>query len=196
MNENKGPFGAIEKELEGSIKHWWVFLILGVLAMGIGIWLFFTPKEGFAALSIVFAIGFLISGLSGCAVAFINRKSIPAWGWNLAMGIIVTVLAIMMLVNMGMTVEVLVFYVAFSIMFNGFNSIGYSFALKSKGDKSWGWTLALGILVAIMSMVLMFHPVFAALTIVIWAGIAFVSLGISFCMIAYRLSKTKGAMKK
>lgn len=77
---NKESFENFEEELTGAIKHWWVFLILGILAIGLGVWLFFTPANGFAALAIVFAITFLISGLASTAVTLINRKSIPAWG--------------------------------------------------------------------------------------------------------------------
>lgn len=193
---NKESFENFEEEPTGAIKHWWVFLILGILAIGLGVWLFFTPANGFAALAIVFAITFLISGLASTAVTLINRKSIPAWGWNLVSGILMLILGIIMIANMGITADVLVFYVAFAILFGGFNTIGFAFTAKSKGDKAWGWTLALGIVVVILSIVLLFHPVFAAFTIVIWAGIAFLSMGISFCTLAYRLSKTNGRMKK
>lgn len=196
MNENKKTFENLGEELTGVIKHWWVFLILGILAIGMGIWLFFTPVGGFAALSIVFAVTFLVSGMASCAVTLINRNAIPAWGWNLVSGILMLVLGIIMIANMNITADVLVFYVAFAIMFGGFNTIGFSFTAKAKGDKGWGWNLALGILVVILATVLLFHPVFAAFTIVIWAGIAFLSMGISFCTLAYRLSKTNGQMKK
>ena len=47
---NKESFENFEEELTGAIKHWWVFLILGILAIGLGVWLFFTPANGFAAL--------------------------------------------------------------------------------------------------------------------------------------------------
>lgn len=39
---NKESFENFEEELTGAIKHWWVFLILGILAIGLGVWLFFT----------------------------------------------------------------------------------------------------------------------------------------------------------
>ncbi|MEG0378893.1 MAG: DUF308 domain-containing protein [Eubacterium sp.] len=196
MSEKKGTFGSIENELKGTIKHWWVFLILGVLAMGVGIWLMFTPLNGFAALSILFAITFLVAGISSCAVTLINRKTIAAWGWNLAMGIIMLIFGVIMVTNLAMSAEALVFYLAFAIMFSGFNSIGFSFTAKKSGDHRWGWNLALGILVVISSMVLMFHPVFAAFTLVIWASIAFISMGISFLVLAYTMSKAKGEIKK
>ena len=193
---NKESFENFEEELTGAIKHWWVFLILGILAIGLGVWLFFTPANGFAALAIVFAITFLISGLASTAVTLINRKSIPAWGWNLVSGILMLVLGIILVANLNLSADVLAFYVAFAVMFGGFNAIGYAFTTKSLGDNGWGWNLALGILVVILSIVLLLHPVFTALTITIWTGIAFVSLGVSFCMLAYRLSKTNSLLKK
>lgn len=195
MNENKVPFEGIEEELPGAIRHWWVFLILGILAIVMGVWLFFTPVGGFAALSIVFAVTFLIAGLSSCAVTLLNRQAIPAWGWNLISGLLMLILGIIMTVHLNITADILVFYVAFAIMFGGLNTVGFSFTAKSRGDKGWGWTLALGVLVVILAITLMLHPVFTALTIVIWAGIAFLSLGIAFCNLAYRLSKTNGRGK-
>ncbi|MEG0377738.1 MAG: DUF308 domain-containing protein [Eubacterium sp.] len=196
MSEKKRTFESIETELKGTIKHWWVFLILGILSIGIGIWLFFTPVGGFAALSIIFAITFLIAGISSCAVTLANRKTITAWGWNLATGIIMLILGIIMMMNLYMSAEVLVFYLAFAIMFSGFNNIAFSFSSKHSGSHSWGFNLALGILVIILSITLIFHPAFAAFTLVIWAGIAFLSMGISFLMLAYHTSKAKGEMKK
>ena len=74
---NKESFENFEEELTGAIKHWWVFLILGILAIGLGVWLFFTPANGFAALAIVFAITFLISGQRAI------RHGAGHWRWAL-----------------------------------------------------------------------------------------------------------------
>lgn len=192
----KGPIEEIEEELEQTIKHWWIFLILGVIAIGVGIWLFFTPEQGYAALTIFFALTFLISGLSSIFVTVFNRKSIPAWGWNLASGILMLVLGLILVFNLNLSADVLAFYVAFAVMFGGFNSINYAFTAKSLGDSGWGWNLALGILVIILSITLLFHPMITALTLTIWTGMAFLFMGISFCVLAHRLSKVKGSMKQ
>ena len=194
--EPKGPIETLEEDLEKTIKHWWMFLILGILAIGVGIRLFFTPMQGYAALTVFFALTFLISGLASIFVTIFNRKAIPAWGWNLVSGILMLVLGVILVANLNLSADVLAFYVAFAVMFGGFNTIGYAFTTKSLGDNGWGWNLALGILVVILSIVLLLHPVFTALTITIWTGIAFVSLGVSFCMLAYRLSKTNSLLKK
>ncbi|MEG0377115.1 MAG: DUF308 domain-containing protein [Eubacterium sp.] len=196
MNKLSESFEEIEEELEKVVKHWWVFLILGILAIGIGIWIFFNPLGSYVALSIIFALTFLISGLASCAVTIANRKTIPAWGWNFTSGLLMLILGIVLLAIPGMTEATLAFYVSFAVMFGGFNTISFSFTLKAAGDKGWGWNLALGILVIILSIVLISHPLVGAMTVVVWSSIAFLMLGISFCGIAFRLSKAKGALKK
>ncbi|MEF9917668.1 MAG: DUF308 domain-containing protein [Eubacterium sp.] len=196
MNETKGPIEELEDDLEKTIKHWWLFLILGILAIGIGIWMFFNPLGSYVALSFIFAITFLVSGLSSIFITIINRNSIPAWGWNLTSGILMLILGIILLVTPGMSETTLAFYVAFAIMFGGFNTINFAFTLKARNDKHWGLNLALGIIVIILSIILISHPLIGAMTVLIWSSFALISLGVSFCVMAYRLSKTNAEMKK
>ena len=72
--EPKGPIETLEEDLEKTIKHWWMFLILGILAIGVGIWLFFTPMQGYAALTVFFALTFLISGLASIFVTSLTVR--------------------------------------------------------------------------------------------------------------------------
>ena len=187
---------TIEKELESTIKHWWLFLILGIMALLVGIWLFFVPLEGYVALTFLFSAGFLISGAATIYFTIVNRHFIPAWGWNMVSGILMFALGLVLLFNPGFSADILAFYVAFALLFSGVNIIGYSFSLKHLGDNSWGWNLFFGILVILFSIFLLFNPIFSAFTLVIWSAICFLVLGISFFVLAYHLSKTSGIIKQ
>lgn len=197
MNKNNGPIGELEEEVLSTIKHWWVILIVGLLAIGVGIWMLFRPGLAYEALSIVFAVSFLVGGIGSCYFAIVNRKNTPAWGWNLVCGLLILVLGIILVTSPGMSAGTLIYYVGFAIVFGGFNTIGLAFALKNAGSSSgWGWNLALGIIIIILGFILMFSPLLAILTIVIWSGIGFITFGVSCCGAAYHLSKVKGIMKK
>lgn len=187
---------TIEKELESTIKHWWLFLILGIMALLVGIWLFFVPLEGYVALTFLFSAGFLISGAATIYFTIVNRHFIPAWGWNMVSGILMFALGLVLLFNPGFSADILAFYVAFALLFSGVNIIGYSFSLKHLGDSSWGWNLFFGILVILFSIFLLFNPIFSAFTLVVWSAICFLVLGISFFVLAYHLSKTSGIIKQ
>jgi len=64
---------TIYKTIENAIKHWYLPLIVGVLLIVLGIWTFTTPLESYIMLSIVFAVGFFLSGIFEMIFALPNK---------------------------------------------------------------------------------------------------------------------------
>ncbi len=74
--ENKTP-----EPLNGSFKHWYLFLILGCIFLLLGIWIFLTPVEAYLTLAIFFAVGFFSRVFSRSAMRFqIVELHIPGDG--------------------------------------------------------------------------------------------------------------------
>ena len=71
-----------------GVKNWWVSLILGILYVAVALGLMFFPFNGYAALSILFSISMLVSGVLEIAFAISNRQRVSSWGWYLAGGVI------------------------------------------------------------------------------------------------------------
>ena len=59
-----------------GVKNWWVSLILGILYVAVALGLMFFPFNGYAALSILFSISMLVSGLLEIAFAVSNRQRV------------------------------------------------------------------------------------------------------------------------
>ena len=74
------------KKIEKTIKRWYLMLLVGIIFVIMGIWTFATPLDSYAALAIVFALGFLINGITEIVFAIGNRDY--NWGWSLALGIL------------------------------------------------------------------------------------------------------------
>ncbi|MGI6108396.1 MAG: HdeD family acid-resistance protein [Eubacteriaceae bacterium] len=182
-------------ELTDVFKHWWVALIFGILAIALGIFMFMYPIDTYVILSYVFAVYFILYGVSTSYITFKNRELIPAWGWSFAFGIFTIILGCMLFIP-GMAVGTFVYYVSFSVMFMGINCCAVSFSLKDQGDKGWGWTLVLGILTIVLSFIMLNHPLMSIGVISIWAAIMFIMLGCTLCGLAYRLSVVHSAAKK
>ena len=70
-------------------------------------------------------------------------------------------------------------------------TIGWSFQVKKFGYRDWGWLLATGILGAILAFILLWNPIFAGLTIAIYAALSFIVIGIFQVLLAFRLRKLK-----
>ena len=64
--------------IEHSVKNWWMSLILGILYIGVAICLMFAPLSSYVALSIVFSISMLISGILEILFAISNKHDLPA----------------------------------------------------------------------------------------------------------------------
>lgn len=139
MNELVGGLGY-------AVKNWWMSLLLGLLYIAVALCLLFAPVSSYVALSVIFSISILVSGVLEVFFAAGNKKTISSWGWYLAGGIIDLLIGIYLVFYPLVSMELIPFIVAFWLMFRGFTLCGYSTDLKRYGTKDWGWYLVFGIL--------------------------------------------------
>jgi uncharacterized membrane protein HdeD (DUF308 family) len=170
-------------------KHWYLKLFLGVIFIIVGIWVFVTPVGAYVALSLLFGISFLVTGILQIIYAGSNRKVLAHWGWTLAIGILELLVGILLLANPGLSMVILPLYVGFVLLFRSITALGWSFLLRKLQIKYWGWVLTIGILGLIFSFVLLWDPLLTAYIIVIITGIAFLLTGISQIILSFRLKK-------
>ena len=177
------------KAVNGSIKHWYLPLISGLILIVMGIWTFRAPVDSYVALTFLFSLSFVLAGLFEAIFSIANRDVIDNWGWNLAMGIITLIVGVLMFMNPEITMLTLPFYVGFVILFRSMNAISVSLDLKSYGILDWGNIMAIGIIGIIMAFILLWNPLFAGLTIVVWTGIALIIAGFLNILISMKLKK-------
>ena len=146
---NYGTFNA-------DVKYWWMYLIVGILMIPLGIWILATPLLSFISFALFFAWMLLFAGLFQLIFAISNVKSLHGWGWYLSAGIIDFVIGGVLVWYPALASAVLPYFVGFWLMFKSLNGIGYSVDLKNMGVKGWGWLLALAIIVLIFSLILVF----------------------------------------
>ena len=178
---------SVLKNAEKIIKYWWVGLILGILFILLGIWVFRTPIESFVALSVFFAVTYLISGVGRIFFSVSNRKEMEGWGWLLAGGLLETLLGLALLANPGVSMIVLAFFVGFWLMFNGISTISTSIDLKKYQKKGWVWILLSGILTTILAFVVLVNPLYAVSFISVFIGLSLIFSGIAQIMISMEL---------
>ena len=136
---------------------------MGIVYIIVALWLMFAPLSSYVALSIVFSISMLISGILEILFAVSNRKGVPSWGWFIVGGIIDVILGIYLIAYPMVSMEVIPFIIAFWLMFRGFSSTGCSIDLKGYGTRDWGWYMAFGILAIICSLLILWQPAIGAL---------------------------------
>ncbi len=175
--------------LKKSIKHWYLSLIVGIIFIAVGIWVFLTPVSSYITLAILFAVMFLVTGIIEISFAIGNRKELSNWGWTLAVGIIDLLVGILLVAQPGISILVLPIYVGFAVMFRSISAISWSVELKNLGVLSWGNLLAVGILGLLFSFILLWNPMFAGMTIVVCTALAFIFIGCFYIYLSVRLRK-------
>ncbi|MDR2009270.1 MAG: HdeD family acid-resistance protein [Bacteroidales bacterium] len=180
---------------KSAIKNWYLSLILGILFIFVGIVVFITPAESYITLSILFSVIFFLSGLFEIVYSISNRKYINNWGWLLFAGIVYLIFGIILISSPVLSMTFLPIFMGFMLLFVSVSAMAFSFDLKSFRVKGWGWLLVLGILGTIFSFIMLWNPAIGGLTIVVWTGITFVTLGIFRIFLAFELKKIKDFTK-
>lgn len=187
---------TIFDELKQEVKNWWISLILGILYVVVALSLMFSPFNGYAALSILFSISMLFSGLLEISFAVSNRKTVSSWGWYLTGGIIDLILGFYLIAYPLLSMEVIPFIIAFWLMFRGFSLFGYSMDLKRYGTKDWGWYIAFGVLSIICSLIILWQPAVGAIYAVYMISFAFLIIGFFRIMLAFELKNLHKRVKE
>lgn len=187
---------SILQEARRIVKNWWVSVLVGVLAIILGIWCAATPDSTLVALTMVFVVAFLVSGVFEIIFAVGNR-GIQGWGWGLAGGIIDLILGIL-LVSMPLPVItlVLIYFVGFWLLIRSIWGIGLAADLSRLRGSGWGWLLALAIFGVIFAFLFFLSPLFGGGMIVWFAVLAFLFYGIFRIYLGIRLKSMNKNIEK
>ncbi|MDD4657217.1 MAG: DUF308 domain-containing protein [Bacteroidales bacterium] len=175
------------RTIKKAIKYWYIPLLVGLVFVIIGIIAFIAPLSSFATLAILFALSFLLGGVSEILFSISNREQLDNWGLSLAFGIITFIVGVLLLTNSALSMTTLAFYIGFLILFRSIAAITLSLDIKRYGARNWGYLLALGVLGALFSFVLLWNPIFAGLSIVFWVALSFLSAGLFSIYFAFQL---------
>jgi uncharacterized membrane protein HdeD (DUF308 family) len=179
-----------------SVKHWYIPLVIGLLLIVLGIDVLDTPVSSFLALSLLFALLFLLSGILEIAFSIANQLKLHSWGWYLAGGIFSTLFGLLLLRRPGLSMVTLPIMIGLFLLFNSVNAIGWAFDLKKLGVHSWGNVALMGVLGLVFSFILLWNPLFAGLSLVIWTGLSLIVTGLSGIMMSLHLKKVKRFSRK
>lgn len=178
-------------KVTGSVKNWWVFLIIGILLIIGAIWMFKTPAKSFAGLSGLFSILILLSGILSIFYALGNKDDIDNWGLFLAGGILDIVVGLVLLNYPGVTMLLFSLFVGFWLLFRGIGTISTSFKFKKEGESNWFWILIFGILIVIFAFMSIVNPLIGASYLVFTLAFSLLLLGIANVFISFKFKNIK-----
>lgn len=182
--------------IKNSVKHWYIPLIVGILFVILSLAVFTSPLSSLLALSIFFALSFMFGGLSEVFFSISNRNTLPNWGWSLAFGILTTIVGFSLVVQPGLSISVMAFYVGFLLLFRSVASISFALDVKKYGSKNWGSLLIFGILGALASLFLIWNPLFTGIGLTFLMAVSILFAGFFSIFLAFQLRKIHVSTKE
>jgi len=164
---------------ERSFRHWWVFLLRGLVWIGLGIYMISEPAAGFAALGFLFGLILFLTGVF--ELLRVTRERTQAGrSWHLMLGIIDVILGIVLMGHVATSMAILRIILGLWFIFRGVSL--FSFA----GHTAHAWLIYAGaIMVFVFGLLVLFNPTFGDITIVLWTALAFIVTGIFNIYLGY-----------
>ncbi len=157
---------------------WWLQIALGVIFIMFGIGIALCPKEGYAGLSLFFAVAILLTGAFEITRAIKNKDYSLNWKWYLLGGIADTIVGIIFLTNIEITLQLIPVLLGIWIIFRGILYIILSLEVRKEDFNTWFVLLFFGILIISMGILILIKPEIGSYTIVYATSMAFVLTGV------------------
>src|SRR5438270_516229 len=138
-------------------RHWWVFLVRGILAILFGIIALVAPGIALLAFIYVFAAYAIVDGIAAIVASLQARSFLRPWWLLLLEGIFGIIFGILAFTWPGETALILLYLVAAWALVTGVMEIGSAFVVPGSAGQRWGLGLA-GLLSLIFGIILIVHP--------------------------------------
>ena len=177
-------------------RYWWALLSLGIAIVVVGVMIFVNPQGSYLGMTLAFGIVILVSGIMQLAMS-ITEKYLPGRGWLIAGAVIEIILGIILLCNPALSAVTLPFFLAFWLLFRGFNLIGFASDMRALKVSGMGWTIAAAILLIICALLILFSPmVIGTAAVVTLVGIGFLLAGLAVIVFSFQLLSIKNRYKQ
>ena len=184
----KRRFENLTRRAGRAIKHWWLMTIAGVLAVAAGIAVFAFPLESYVALSILFGVLMLLVGAAKLIAASTSGNYFMMRGYVITGGVLDLILGLFLCINPALSMYALPVMMGFWVMYNSFIIIGMAGDMDTFGVRGSGWTLAGGILLLLLSVLVLVNPFGAGVaTVVVMAGVGLIMFGLLLCSLSMTL---------
>ena len=186
----KRHFENISKKIGSAIKHWWLMLVVGILSVIAGILVFVFPLETYVTLSIAFGVLMLLVGAAQLIVSASSDNYLMMRGYFIVGGVLDVLLGLFLCLYPGITVFLLPILLGIWMLYHSFMMIAFGGDLGTFGLRGQGETVAGGILLLLLSILILMNPFSAGIAaVVVLTGVGLVIFGITLIMLSARLRR-------
>ena len=175
-------------------RHWWLFVVRGVLAIVLGVLALIWPGPAKYVLVLLFGIFVLVDGILATAAGITFHKYFERWWAVLLEGLTGIILGSLTILWPYLTALVLVFFIAAWAIITGILEIVAAIQFRRLIAGEWMMIL-LGLLSILFGSLLIVSPFVGALALVWLIGIYALVTGTMEIVFAFRLRRLKRDVK-
>lgn len=170
------------------VKHWWMYLIIGVLAFILGVFMLTNPAITYEMMTLLLGLALIVFGIIELIVGLFSRNFFVSRAAILIGAILNIVLGILLAANPGIAALTLPLILGMWMLYQSFMMISYAGDLKGFKVKGYGLTLFCGIVLLILALLILLRPVTIGMfTVAIYIALSFIIYGLSEIVSAFRL---------
>lgn len=186
----KRHFENLSARAARAIRHWWLLMLAGLLAIAAGICVFVFPVESYVTLSILFGILMLITGAVQLIIASTSGNYLMMRGYIIVGGVLDVILGIFLCVYPGISLFLLPIMMGFWLMYHSFMIIALGGDMSTFKISGNGMMILGGILLLLLSIFVLVDPFsVGVVTVLTVAGVGLILLGVLMCAISVVLKE-------
>ena len=186
----KRHFENLSKRIGSAIRHWWLMLVVGILSVIAGILVFVFPLETYVTLSIAFGILMLLVGAAQLILSASSDNYLMMRGYFIVGGVLDVLLGLFLCLYPGITIFLLPILLGIWLLYHSFMMIAFGGDLGTFGLRGQGETVAGGILLLLLSILILMNPFSAGIAaVVVLTGVGLVIFGLTLMMLSIRLRR-------
>ena len=178
----------LEKD-ERMISQWWLAVIVGIVAIGIGFIVLVNPIESYLTAAVWLGVAIFVSGVMGLILSIASKNIAVRRGWAIAASIIDILLGLMLMFNILFTVAILPLIFGIWLLYRGAISLMQALDLRGLGVDDTGWMIFGSVVMIVISFVVLWLPeTLGAEAVILFMAMAFMIYGVSMIAYAFRLA--------
>ena len=184
----KRHFETLTMKAARAIKHWWLYLLCGILCIAAGVAVFIFPMDSYMTLGIIFGILMLFVGAVQLIVGASSGNYFAMRGYLIVGGLLDIILGIFLCVNPDITLVLMPILLGIWMLYNSFIIMAFGGDMETFNVSGSGWVMAGGILLMLLSIFVLVNPLSAGVaTVVVLTGIGLMVFGMLLCTMAFRM---------
>ena len=191
----RNHFDNLTVKASRAVRHWWLYMLCGILCVAAGIAVFIFPMESYMTMGLLFGILMLLVGTTQLVVASSSGNYLTMRGYVIVGGILDVILGVFLCVNPYISMVLMPVLLGIWMLYHSFIIMAFGGDLETFRIDGSGWTVAGGALLMLLSIFVLVNPMSAGVaTVVVHAGVGLILFGMLLCALSFKLKNIHRAI--